>query len=96
MHVYQGTPYDQYFQGVEAIMNDYGGRPHWGKMHFQRSETLAPRYPRWDDFQAVRRRLDPDGPLHQPVPRPRPRTRRGLNGQFHPAPPAMGNHVGRG
>jgi L-gulonolactone oxidase len=60
-HVYKGTPYDQYFQGVEAIMNDYGGRPHWGKMHFQTAETLAPRYDRWDDVQAMRRRLDPAG-----------------------------------
>ena len=61
VHVYRGTPYDAYFQGVERIMDDYGGRPHWGKMHFQRAETLAPRYPRWDDFQAVRARVDPDG-----------------------------------
>jgi L-gulonolactone oxidase len=61
VHVYRGTPYDAYFQGVERIMDSYGGRPHWGKMHFQRAETLAPRYPRWDDFQAVRRRLDPEG-----------------------------------
>jgi L-gulono-1,4-lactone dehydrogenase len=60
VHVYQGTPYDQYFQGVERIMDDYDGRPHWGKMHFQRAETLAPRYPEWDAFQAVRNRLDPD------------------------------------
>jgi len=42
-------------------MDSYGGRPHWGKMHFQRAETLAERYPRWDEFQAVRRRLDPEG-----------------------------------
>ena len=42
VHVYQHTPYDQYFQGVEAIMNDYDGRPHWGKMHFQTAATLAP------------------------------------------------------
>jgi len=61
VHVYQGTSYDQYFQGVEHIMDDYGGRPHWGKLHFQDASTLAPRYPRWDDFQAVRARLDPDG-----------------------------------
>ena len=66
VHVYRGTPYDAYFQGVEAIMNSYGGRPHWGKMHFQRAETLAERYPRWDDFQAVRRRLDPDGGFTNP------------------------------
>ena len=60
VHVYRGTPYDQYFQGVEAIMNDYDGRPHWGKMHFQTAETLAPRYPRWEAFQAVREKLDPE------------------------------------
>jgi L-gulonolactone oxidase len=60
VHAYRGTPYDQYFQGVERIMNDYEGRPHWGKMHFQRAETLAPRYPEWDAFQAVRNQLDPD------------------------------------
>ena len=61
IHVYQGTPYDAYFQGVERIMDTYGGRPHWGKMHFQGHETLAERYPKWDEFQAVRRQLDPEG-----------------------------------
>jgi L-gulonolactone oxidase len=61
VHVYRGTPYDAYFQGVERIMDSYGGRPHWGKMHFQRAETLAPRYPRWDEFQALRARIDPEG-----------------------------------
>lgn len=60
VHVYRGTPYERYFRGVEAIMDDYGGRPHWGKMHFQDARTLAPRYPLWDDFQAIRSRLDPD------------------------------------
>ena len=61
IHVYQGTPYDAYFQGVERIMDSYDGRPHWGKMHFQGHETLAERYPKWDEFQAVRRQLDPEG-----------------------------------
>lgn len=66
VHVYQGVPYDQYFQGVEAIMGDDGGRPHWGKLHFQSAETLAPRDPGWDRFQAVRRRTDPDGRFRNP------------------------------
>jgi L-gulonolactone oxidase len=66
VHVYQGTPYDAYFQGVERIMDSYGGRPHWGKMHFQGHEALADRYPRWDDFQAVRRRIDPEGRFTNP------------------------------
>ena len=61
VHLYRGTPYHAYFSAVEQIMDDYGGRPHWGKLHFQTAATLAPRYPEWDRFQAVRRRLDPDG-----------------------------------
>ncbi len=61
VHVFEGTPYETYFRGVERIMDDYGGRPHWGKIHFQTAGTLAPRYPQWDRFQAVRRRLDPNG-----------------------------------
>ena len=69
VHVYQGTPYDQYFQGVERIMDDYGGRPHWGKLHFQTAETLAPRYPRWDEFQASAGPARSRRPLHQPLPR---------------------------
>ncbi len=61
VHMYRGTPYEQYFRGVEAIMGPIGGRPHWGKLHFQSAATLAPRYPAWDRFQAVRRKLDPEG-----------------------------------
>lgn len=66
VHVYRGTPYDAYFQGVEQIMNAYGGRPHWGKMHFQDAATLAPRYPDWKSFQLVRGRLDPEGRFTNP------------------------------
>jgi FAD-linked oxidoreductase len=61
VHVFEGTAYEPYFRGVERIMDDYGGRPHWGKLHFQTADTLAPRYPEWERFQAVRRRLDPEG-----------------------------------
>lgn len=60
-HVFRGQPYEQYFRGVERIIGAVGGRPHWGKLHFQTAETLAPRYPAWDRFQAARRRLDPEG-----------------------------------
>ena len=66
VHVYQGTHYQQYFEAVEQIMNGYGGRPHWGKLHFQTAETLAARYPEWDRFQAVRARLDPAGRFSNP------------------------------
>jgi L-gulonolactone oxidase len=63
VHVYRGMEYEQYFRAVEAIMDDYEGRPHWGKRHYQTAATVADRYPEWDAFQAARSRVDPDGVL---------------------------------
>jgi L-gulonolactone oxidase len=61
VHMFKGMAWEPYFRAVEAIMDEYGGRPHWGKRHFQTATTLAERYPRWDDFLTARRRLDPEG-----------------------------------
>jgi L-gulonolactone oxidase len=61
VHVPKGKPYEPYFRAVEAIMDDYAGRPHWGKLHFQSHHELAARYPEWEAFRSVRARLDPDG-----------------------------------
>ncbi|GIJ23542.1 D-arabinono-1,4-lactone oxidase [Micromonospora lutea] len=54
-------PYEEYFRDMETVFRQYGGRPHWGKKHWLTAEDLRPLFPRWDDFQAARRRLDPDG-----------------------------------
>ena len=59
VHQYRGMEWRPYFEAVEAIMDDYGGRPHWGKRHFQTAATLAPRYPAWAEFQRARDTLDP-------------------------------------
>jgi FAD-linked oxidoreductase len=61
VHQYRGMEFETYFRAVERIMEDYGGRPHWGKRHYQSAATLRDRYPDWDRFQAVRARLDPTG-----------------------------------
>ena len=61
VHMFKGMPFDDYFREVGAIMSDYSGRPHWGKMHFLDAGQLASLYPRWDEFQAIRRELDPHG-----------------------------------
>ena len=61
VHMYEGMVYEPYFRAVEAIMDELGGRPHWGKRHYQTAATLRPRYPDWDRFQTVRARLDPHG-----------------------------------
>jgi len=59
VHQYRGMEWRPYFEAVEAIMDDYGGRPHWGKRHFQTAATLSRRYPAWAEFQAARDELDP-------------------------------------
>ena len=61
IHQYVGMPFDEYFREAEAIFRAHGGRPHWGKLHNLQAPELAPLYEHWDDFQAVRRQLDPNG-----------------------------------
>ena len=61
VHMFEGMAYEPFFHDVEALMDRFEGRPHWGKMHFQTAETLAERYPRWAEFQAARKRCDPNG-----------------------------------
>ena len=66
VHVFEGMEYRPYFEGVERIMDAYGGRPHWGKLHFQTATTLAERYPEWERFAAVRDRVDPERRFSNP------------------------------
>jgi L-gulonolactone oxidase len=60
VHQDRKLDWEPYFRGVEEIMDACGGRPHWGKRHFQDAESLAPRYPGWGEFEALRDRLDPE------------------------------------
>jgi FAD-linked oxidoreductase len=59
-HVPQDTDHRAYFGGLEPILREAGGRPHWGKVHTRSAADLAPAYDRFDDFLAMRDRLDPD------------------------------------
>ncbi|MFG1605530.1 D-arabinono-1,4-lactone oxidase [Actinoplanes sp. NPDC049265] len=59
VHQYSGSPYEPYFRAVEAVCEPLGGRPHWGKLHYREAASLRTAYPRFDDFLAVRDRLDP-------------------------------------
>jgi FAD-linked oxidoreductase len=61
VHMFEGMAFEPYFRAVEAVMDELGGRPHWGKRHYQSATTLRARYPEWERFQTVRRRLDPEG-----------------------------------
>jgi L-gulonolactone oxidase len=61
VHVFRGMDGEAPFREVEKLMAGWGGRPHWGKRSFLDHTQLAPRYPRWDDFQRIRAELDPAG-----------------------------------
>jgi FAD-linked oxidoreductase len=60
IHQYVGMPYAPYMQAFEKIAEGLGGRPHWGKLNWRTAESLRGAYPRFDDFLAVREKLDPE------------------------------------
>jgi len=61
VHVPAGTDFRPYFDLVAGVLDPYGGRPHWGKLHDLGAEELRERYPRFDEFVAIRDRVDPGG-----------------------------------
>jgi FAD-linked oxidoreductase len=63
VHQYHKQEYRELFGLAESIFRGYGGRPHWGKLHSLKAADLARLYPRFDDYRALRRRLDPEGKL---------------------------------
>ena len=70
VHMYKGVEHRAYFEAVEAAIHDLAGfeaRPHWGKLHTLTAADLSPRYPEWERFQSVRRRLDPEGLFTSPA-----------------------------
>lgn len=66
VHRYWREDPTEYFEAVEEIMLRFDGRPHWGKMHTLDAGVLRERYPRFDDFVALRDRLDPERLFRNP------------------------------
>lgn len=61
LHAAAGEAYDYIVQIGAGVCQAHGGRPHWGKMHPLASPALAPLYPRWREFLALRQSFDPQG-----------------------------------
>jgi FAD-linked oxidoreductase len=66
VHMPAGADHRRYFALVAAIMDEAGGRPHWGKLHALGASELRRRYPRFDDFIALRHSMDPAGIFANP------------------------------
>ncbi len=61
--VIEGTPslVKETVTRVERIMLRHGGRPHLGKLIFMTPSELKRLYPRWNQFDTLRRQMDPEG-----------------------------------
>jgi len=60
IHRYYKEDHHEYFRAVEEVFASFGGRPHWGKIHYREASEFATLYPRFGDFLAAREKLDPD------------------------------------
>ena len=59
VHQFKGMPYKDYFAKCEAIFRKYDGRPHWGKINTVTKEEFASLYPKWEEFNSIRKQMDP-------------------------------------
>ena len=57
---------DFLYSVFEPIFRKHGGRPHWGKLHSLKREDFRKLYPKFDDFAALRKTLDPQGKMLNP------------------------------
>ncbi len=46
---------------IEARLQPFGARPHWGKLFDMKAERIQPLYPRYGDFVELANRFDPEG-----------------------------------
>lgn len=66
VHQYFRVYTSRLFDMCESIFRSVQGRPHWGKRHTCTAEELMEIYPKFDEFRALRERLDPGGKFLNP------------------------------
>lgn len=66
VHRYFEEDHAPLYKIIEPILQKYQGRPHWGKINSFSHQQLKSAYPKWKDFQEVRRHYDPQGKFLNP------------------------------
>lgn len=66
LHQNASLPWCEYFDDIQPVFREFGGRPHWAKKHGCTARELEPMYPHWQDFLRQRARFDPDGTFLNP------------------------------
>jgi FAD-linked oxidoreductase len=60
IHTYKQVDHERYFAKAEEIFRSFGGRPHWGKCHSLTRDQILKLYPKWPEFETLRKTFDPD------------------------------------
>lgn len=60
-HAAHDEAHDYLVKELGPVFRRHEGRPHWGKLHDLGAAQLQALYPRFADFQRLRRQLDPQG-----------------------------------
>ncbi|OMJ18659.1 L-gulonolactone oxidase [Smittium culicis] len=55
------VPYKKYWKVYEDIMRSLDGRPHWAKAHQMYHSDFMESFPRFGDFNEIRKKCDPNG-----------------------------------
>ncbi len=71
VHMYAGMQWEPYFRAVEQIMDEFEGRPHWGKRHFQTAAQPALALPRLGPLPGGARAARPRRALRESLDRSR-------------------------
>lgn len=66
VHAFYKEDHDWMYRLVEPVLREAGGRPHWGKLHSLGAAELRGLYPRFNEANAVRRAVDPQGRMVNP------------------------------
>jgi D-arabinono-1,4-lactone oxidase. len=66
IHQYVARDHRRYFEAFWSMLDGLDARPHWGKMHDLGAAELRSRYPKFDDFVALRDSLDPQRVFSNP------------------------------
>ncbi|MGY6500573.1 MAG: D-arabinono-1,4-lactone oxidase [Acidimicrobiales bacterium] len=66
VHEDPSRDHEPLFRDCEEIFVSFGGRPHWGKIHYRTTDDLASSVAHWDDWWRVRDEVDPAGVFLNP------------------------------
>lgn len=66
VHAAENEDYSYFFDDIEPLFLKNGGRPHWGKLHSRAARDFREHYPKFDDFNRLRKELDPQGKFVTP------------------------------